>query len=66
MSALPEHVIFCPYCNEANEILIEFSEDGETQDYIEDCQVCCQPIHIGVEMDNRGEVYVLARGEDEV
>ncbi|MFY0641759.1 MAG: CPXCG motif-containing cysteine-rich protein [Bermanella sp.] len=66
MSALPEHIITCPYCNEPNEILIEFSEDGETQDYIEDCQVCCQPIHIIVEMDGRGEMIILAKGEDEV
>ena len=66
MSALPEHIITCPYCNEPNEILIEFSEDGETQDYIKDCQVCCQPIHIIVNTDGRGEMMIFAKGEDEV
>ncbi|WP_283787513.1 CPXCG motif-containing cysteine-rich protein [Bermanella sp. WJH001] len=66
MSALPEHLINCPYCNETNEILIEFNEDSETQDYIEDCQVCCQPIHIIVETDSRGEIQVLAKTDDEV
>ncbi|MGR6873337.1 CPXCG motif-containing cysteine-rich protein [Pseudomonas sp. HK3] len=66
MSALPEYIIYCPYCNETNEILIEFIEDGETQDYIEDCQVCCKPIRLIVETDGRGETVVLAKSEDEV
>ena len=66
MTALPESITTCPYCNEVNEILIEFSEGDETQDYIEDCQVCCQPIHIMVNTDGRGEMIILAKGEDEV
>lgn len=27
-------------------------EPGVTQSYIEDCEVCCQPIRIKVEFDN--------------
>ena len=34
--------IDCPYCGETLEILID--DSIESQRYIEDCQVCCQPI----------------------
>lgn len=36
--------IDCPFCGEPIEILLDLSAGG--QDYIEDCQVCCQPIQI--------------------
>jgi hypothetical protein len=36
--------ITCPYCWEPLEILLDLSIDE--QDYIEDCQVCCQPMRL--------------------
>lgn len=36
----------CPYCGEPIELLIE-AEAGD-QHYVEDCQVCCRPIHVHV------------------
>ncbi len=36
--------IHCPYCGEQQWILIDPSV--ESQKYIEDCQVCCQPMEI--------------------
>ena len=39
-----EAVITCPFCWEQLSILLDFSLPE--QDYIEDCQVCCQPIRI--------------------
>ena len=41
---LQTRVIGCPFCGEPIEILLDLSAGG--QDYIEDCQVCCQPIRI--------------------
>lgn len=38
----------CPYCFEKISMLLDLSEDG-AQDYIEDCEVCCQPIQIHYE-----------------
>jgi transcription elongation factor Elf1 len=35
----------CPYCFERISMLLDLSEDG-SQQYIEDCEVCCQPIQI--------------------
>ncbi|MEO0616224.1 MAG: CPXCG motif-containing cysteine-rich protein [Pseudomonadota bacterium] len=36
--------IDCPFCGESIDIVLDLSAGG--QDYIEDCQVCCQPIQI--------------------
>jgi hypothetical protein len=49
MTALPEWTIRCPYCGEENTLLIDPSL-GE-QDYVEDCQVCCQPMRVRASLD---------------
>jgi len=51
---LHNSVINCPYCGENLEILIDNSAGN--QDYIEDCQVCCSPIEISIEIDSDGQV----------
>ncbi len=34
----------CPYCGEAITVVLDLSVDE--QDYIEDCEVCCQPMRV--------------------
>ena len=41
---LTERRVCCPFCAESITILID--ESGGSQDYIEDCQVCCRPMKI--------------------
>ena len=48
--------IHCPYCAEALNIDIDLSAGGQT--YIEDCQICCQPMQIAFDVDN-GELVDL-------
>ena len=55
--------IDCPYCGESIEILIDASI--RSQQYIADCQVCCRPITLRVEIDAEGEPQVHASGENE-
>ncbi|MFQ6004423.1 MAG: CPXCG motif-containing cysteine-rich protein [Woeseia sp.] len=43
-SWLLERTITCPYCAESMNILVDLSGGG--QSYVEDCQVCCQPMQI--------------------
>ena len=47
----------CPYCGEAFETEIDVS--GGSQEYIEDCYVCCRPIVFQVEIDVNGELTGL-------
>ena len=42
-----EATVECPYCGEAVLIAID-PGGGESQEYVEDCQVCCQPWQVTV------------------
>jgi len=42
--------ITCPWCWETIGVELDLSAGG--QRYVEDCQVCCQPIEIAFEVDD--------------
>lgn len=63
MNLLDEQPISCPYCGEVITVLIDCSVDE--QSYIEDCQVCCQPITLDVTLGGDRDISVFARREDE-
>ncbi|MGB3269125.1 MAG: CPXCG motif-containing cysteine-rich protein [Rhodanobacter sp.] len=60
---LTPHAIDCPYCGESIGILLDTSIPS--QQYIEDCQVCCRPITLSVEVDEDGVAQVRASGEND-
>jgi transcription elongation factor Elf1 len=49
--------IHCPFCAEPTSIVIDLSAGD--QSYIEDCQVCCQPMQVTFETD-QGELLTLS------
>ena len=63
MEKLLEKEIVCPYCGEYITILIDTSV--AQQNYIEDCQVCCRPIIVDVQISHDGETSVNISNEDE-
>lgn len=62
MSALEFASIQCPYCGEALDISVDPSV--EDQEYVEDCQVCCQPILIHAVFDEQRGLDVTAVAEN--
>jgi transcription elongation factor Elf1 len=48
---MQEHFFQCPYCWESISMLIDVSQ--YQQQYIEDCEVCCNPIQLRVSTDNQ-------------
>jgi DNA-directed RNA polymerase subunit RPC12/RpoP len=52
----------CDACGEEVVIPIDLSA-GESQEYVEDCPVCCRPNTIYVEIQDGGELRVWAQGE---
>jgi hypothetical protein len=50
--------ISCPYCGEDIQIRLDLSAGD--QSYVEDCQVCCQPIQVGVQVGAGGELETVA------
>jgi len=53
----------CPYCGEAFEVVIDHC--GENQQYIEDCQICCQPINFNILVNEMQGVQVNVSAENE-
>lgn len=50
MSALLDEIeTVCPYCGESITLVVDLSIDR--QEYIEDCFVCCRPIHVTCRAD---------------
>ncbi len=52
----------CDACGEEIVVPIDVSA-GESQEYVEDCPVCCNPNLIHVEIDEDGEVRVWGEAE---
>ena len=46
--------LLCPYCCERYETQVDLSAGSCS--YIEDCQVCCQPIQLSCEIDDEGRL----------
>lgn len=47
---MEEHFFQCPYCWEEVSILLDTSVSNQT--YIEDCEVCCNPLEFSVKFEN--------------
>ena len=63
MKSPDEHFFSCPYCWSSVSITVE--TNSGSQQYIEDCEVCCQPIEIQYKVLN-GEIcqFNVSRGND--
>jgi hypothetical protein len=55
--------VACPYCGEQTEITVDSS--GGTQEFIEDCSVCCRPIAFTLRVGADGVTDVDAGRDDE-
>ena len=54
-----EHTFECPYCGKRISMLLDLS--SEEQKYIEDCELCCNPIEVVVRTDDAVLVEFEAR-----
>jgi hypothetical protein len=55
--------VVCPYCGESNDVFLD-PGSGTRQEYVEDCQVCCQPWRVRVEYGADGAAWVTADTAD--
>ena len=62
-TAETEALVVCPYCGEEVEIALD-PGGGASQDYVEDCQVCCQPWRVSVAYDEDGGAAVFVTSLD--
>ncbi|MDZ7780545.1 MAG: CPXCG motif-containing cysteine-rich protein [Gemmatimonadota bacterium] len=65
LAGLDEAVtVQCPYCGEAVEVLVD-PGGGSSQEYVEDCEVCCRPWEVRVAVDQDGTPTVDVTTLDE-
>jgi hypothetical protein len=57
-------LVYCPYCGESVEMTLDASGGG-IQEYVEDCEVCCQPWSVRVSIDQDGVPHVDVQALDE-
>jgi transcription elongation factor Elf1 len=48
---MEEYFFQCPYCWEQISMLVDTSQNH--QSYIEDCEICCNPIQLTVVSENQ-------------
>lgn len=56
MYGLESTYIQCPYCWENFEVIADCSVDS--QEYVEDCEICCRPIVMKVEINQDGLPHI--------
>lgn len=54
-----EHDFSCPYCGSSISVLIDPSIPAQT--YVEDCEVCCNPIELTYAFENGDLIAFDAR-----
>jgi len=47
----------CPYCGETFDVRVDPAEEG--QSLVQDCQVCCKPVQLSVDVED-GEISIFA------
>jgi hypothetical protein len=57
-------VVRCPYCGETSDIALD-PGGGASQEYVEDCPVCCRPWTVTVRYAPDGAAEVSLAPEDE-
>jgi hypothetical protein len=54
--------IHCPYCGEGFETSVDCS--AGSQNYIEDCAICCRPIELRIRVHADGALLGVSTGTD--
>lgn len=57
--AVIEHPFTCPYCWESITMLLDLTV--EDQNYVEDCEVCCNPISLDFRAEQGAIIVFDAR-----
>ena len=53
--------VACPYCGQTNELVVEAG--NSSQRFVTDCEVCCRPFEVVVEVEEGEILSVVALGE---
>jgi len=54
----------CPYCGAVVSIRIDETA-GQRQNFVTDCEVCCRPMELEVDIDSEGFINLIAKRQGE-
>ena len=57
-------LVSCPYCGESSELPVDLA-GGAIQEYVQDCEVCCRPWLVRVQLDGEGNASVSVKTLDD-
>ncbi len=60
---MEEYFFKCPFCFSEVSILVDLSVN--TQEYIEDCERCCNPLEFSINSDGENISYFNYKGLDQ-
>lgn len=63
MNALNSISVSCPYCGASDDLIVDCTVGS--QQYTEDCQVCCRPMVVSVRISDESEPEVAVGREDD-
>ena len=63
MTIMSHQEVSCPWCGEYVELMLDGSQPS--QEYVEDCQVCCRPILVHIDIDGCGQLHLQVNRENE-
>jgi hypothetical protein len=52
-------LVTCPYCSETMEIGVD-PGGGSVQEYVEDCEICCNPWQVNVQFIDGAAIVVVS------
>jgi hypothetical protein len=55
--------VTCPFCGEGGTVEVPEDEEGEEQEFVQDCAVCCRPWRVRIRV-RRGGAEVSISGDD--
>lgn len=59
-----EEIFLCPYCGSENSLSVDCSQ-GQKQEFVLDCEVCCRPIVIRLRLGSNEIMTLTADKENE-
>ena len=59
-----DHDVNCPYCGTGFSVRVD-NTAGASQAFVIDCENCCRPIEVEVDVDEDGYASVIAKRQGE-
>lgn len=64
MALESDQIFNCPYCGAENSTRVD-ATGGSRQSFVTDCEICCRPMEVEVDIESDGYVNFIVKREGE-